>query len=232
MRVDVWSDVVCPWCYIGKRRLEAALAAFEHADAVEVVFHSFELDPNAPAVASESLSEMLSRKYRMPLAKAEEMQAHVTGVARQDGLEFRFAEARPENTFTAHRLLHYAASQSRQGAMKEALMNAYFCEGGRVGDPETLVRVGVSAGLDADAVRATVADPSAFADAVRQDEAAARSLGIRGVPFFVIDQKYGISGAQPAEALRRALAQAWSERPVAAPDAEGCDADGCELPPG
>ena len=230
MQIDVWSDVVCPWCYIGKRRLEAALARFPHAAGVTVVFHSFELDPNAPKRSELSLTEMLSKKYGMPVAKAAEMERHVSSVAKQDGLDFHFEDARPENTFDAHRLIHLGQAHGRQADVKERMMRAYFTEGRRLGDPEELVKVGVEAGLDEVAVRAVVADPVQYRDAVRADEARARELGIRGVPFFVVDGKYGISGAQPADTLLGALTRAWSERPVEVQRGDVCDDDGCALP--
>ena len=230
MRVDVWSDVVCPWCYIGKRRLEAALERFPHRERVEVVFHSFELDPSAPKVNTMPLSEMLAKKYGMSKAKADEMQAHVTSVAAQDGLDFHLEKAAPENTFDAHRLIHLAKARGKQDAVKEALMAAYFVRGERVGDAGTLTTIGVEAGLDEAEVRAALADASAYAAAVREDEAKAQQFGIRGVPFFVLDEKYGVSGAQPAEALLAALSRAWMERPPEAAAGAVCDDDACDVP--
>lgn len=227
MRVDVWSDVVCPWCYIGKRRLEAALARFPERERVEVVFHSFELDPSSPKQSTMPLGELLAKKYGMSRAQADQMQARVTGVAAEDGLEFHLDEAAPENTLDAHRVLHLAAARGKQAAVKEALMRAYFTEGRRVGDPATLHAVAVEAGLDAEEVRGTLADPTAYAEAVRADQARARQYGITGVPFFVIAEKYGVSGAQPAETLLAALSRAWTERPPEAGAGEVCDDDGC-----
>ncbi|MFN7145128.1 MAG: DsbA family oxidoreductase [Myxococcota bacterium] len=231
VRVDVWSDVVCPWCYIGKRRLEAALERFPHRDGVEVVFHSFELDPSAPRDSATSLVDMLATKYGMSRAKAEEMQRSVTAVAAEDGLDFHLDEAAPANTFDAHRLLHLAKARGKQEAVKEALFAAYFTEGRKVGETATLVEVGVGAGLPEADVRAVVADASAYAAEVRADENTARQYGIRGVPFFVLDEKYGISGAQPADALLAALSRAWSERPVDLAPAAACEDDACEVPP-
>ncbi len=226
MQVDVWSDVVCPWCFIGKRRLEAALASFPDRDRVTVVYHAFELDPQAPKEATVPLDELLGRKYGLSPAKVAEVQARVTEAARGEGLAFALDRARPENTFDAHRLIALARAHGRQAAAKEALMRAYFEQGRRVGDPAELRAIGREVGLPADAVDRVVDDPSAFADEVRADEAAARRTGIRGVPFFVVDGKYAVSGAQPAEVLRGALAQAWSERPPAAP---GCEGDACAV---
>lgn len=233
MRVDVWSDVVCPWCYIGKRRLEAALERFPFRDRVEVVFHSFELDPSAPKQSTESMTTLLAKKYGMSPAKAEQMQAHVTSVAAEDGLAFHLGNTTPANTFDAHRLLHLAKARGKQEALKEALMAAYFTEGKRVGDADTLVAAAVSVGLDEAEARAVVTDPNAYADAVRADETRARQYGIRGVPFFVLDEKYGVSGAQPADTLLAALSRAWAERPPeATPDGAVCDDDACAVPEG
>lgn len=230
MRVDVWSDVVCPWCYIGKRRLEAALERFPHRDRVEVVYHSFELDPTAPKQASMPLVEMLSKKYGVPRERAEEMQREVTRVAAADGLEFRFEDCAPENTFDAHRLLHFAKAKGKQAELKEALLAAYFTEGKRVGSADTLVAAAVAVGLDEAEARGVVGDPAAHAGEVRADEARARQYGIRGVPFFVLDEKYGVSGAQPAETLLAALSRAWTERPPEATAGPSCDDDACAVP--
>jgi predicted DsbA family dithiol-disulfide isomerase len=207
MIVDVWSDVVCPWCYIGKRRLEAALERFPGRDAVEVRYHSFQLDPSAPKGSDESVGASLARKYGVTPEKARAMQENVTQVAAEDGLEFVIAGTKVENTFDAHRLLHFAAEHGKQLELTERLFAANFCNGERVGDPDTLVRLAAEVGLDADAARAVMADPSRYADAVRADIATARQIGIRGVPFFVIDRKYGVSGAQPADALLAAMSR-------------------------
>jgi predicted DsbA family dithiol-disulfide isomerase len=231
LQVDVWSDVVCPWCFIGKRRLEAALASFPERERITVVFHAFELDPQAPKVPTLTLDAMLSRKYGLPPAKVAELQARVTDAARGEGLAFALDRARPENTFDAHRLLALARVHGRQPAVKEALMSAYFEHGRRIGDAAELRSIGVAAGLPPAEVDRVVADPTAFADAVRGDEAQARQLGIRGVPFFVVDQRLAVSGAQPAEVLARALAQAWAERPPEPPSAgPTCDDDTCAVP--
>jgi predicted DsbA family dithiol-disulfide isomerase len=227
MQVDVWSDVVCPWCYIGKRRLESALAGFADRDGVTVVFHAFELDPTSPKVAESNLDEMLARKYGMSKQRVAELQQQVTRTAAADGLDFHLERARPENTFDAHRLIALAKAHGLQAQVKEALMKAYFVDGGRVGDAPTLRSIAVGAGLPADAVDAVLADPSRHADEVRADERQARELGIRGVPFFVVDGKYGISGAQPAEVLRGALTKAWSERPVEVAAGVACEGEVC-----
>jgi predicted DsbA family dithiol-disulfide isomerase len=231
MRVDVWSDIACPWCYLGKRRLEAALAGFVHKDAVEVVWRAFELDPRAPRERDSSVShaERLAKKYGQTVARAEAMIAHMTNVAKSEGLDFHFERVHAGNTFDAHRVLHLAATRGLQDAVKERFMRAYFSEGEPIGEPETLVRLAAEAGLPDEDVRAVLGS-DAHASDVRADEQEAQELGIGGVPFFVIAGRYGISGAQPASVLLEALTQAWDELAAApaAPDAgEVCGPDGC-----
>jgi predicted DsbA family dithiol-disulfide isomerase len=208
VRVDVWSDVVCPWCYIGKRRLEAAL---EGLPPIEVVWHSFELDPNAASHSDLTLDQLLAQKYRLPPAQVAEMQERVTLLAAQEGLEYHLESARPENTFDAHRLLHWAASHGEGPRLKERLLRAYFVEGERLGDHASLARLAGDIGLDPAAAAAVLADRQAFAAAVRADEQQARAYGISGVPFFVIDGRYGVSGAQASAVLRNALQRALGE---------------------
>lgn len=214
MKVEIWSDVVCPWCAIGKRRFETALAGFEHADDVEVVWRSFELDPAAPRQPAGSATQRLAEKYGVPLEQAEAMNARVTEQAAGEGLEFRMDLARPGNTVDAHRLLHLAKDRGVQGAVKDRLLKAYFTEGEAISDPATLARLGAEAGLDANEAAEVLAGDRYRAE-VRADEAEARALGISGVPFFVLDRKYGVSGAQPADLFAQALRQAYAEaRPV------------------
>ncbi len=211
MKVEIWSDVVCPWCAIGKRRFESALAAFASADDVEVVWRSFELDPNAPRELSEDLVDHLAGKYGCSREQAEQMQANVTNVAAAEGLDFHLERARSGNTFDAHRVLHLARDRGVQSAVKDALLRAYFTDGEAIGDPDVLVRVAAGAGLDADEVRA-VLDSHKYADEVRADEQEARALGVTRVPFFVIDRRFGVSGAQSPQILLQALEQAQLQR--------------------
>ena len=231
MKVEIWSDVVCPWCYIGKRRFEQALRGFAHRDEVEVVWRSFELDPDAPASRDGSYAERLAEKYGTSVPEAQQMIDSMTAAAAAEGLDFHFELARPGNTFDAHRLLHLAAECGVQDAVKERLVHATFTEGEPISDHETLVRLVAEAGLDADQATAVLAG-DAFAPDVRADEREARSLGINGVPFFVIDRRYAVSGAQPAEQLQRALEQAWRIHtpllPVPAPTA-GSVGDSCAV---
>jgi predicted DsbA family dithiol-disulfide isomerase len=228
VKVEIWSDVVCPWCYVGKRRFEAALAGFAHRDSVELVWRSFELDPSAPPSPDEAggYAERLARKYGGGLERARSMIDAMTRTAAEHGLDFRFDRARPGNTFDAHRLLHLALARGVQDAVKERLDRATFSEGLRVSDTEELVAVVTEAGLDEDEVRAVLAS-GAYADAVRSDEEQARAHGVTGVPFFVVDGRYGVSGAQPAELLLHVLQTAWRERAAAPLVAVGGDAPGC-----
>jgi predicted DsbA family dithiol-disulfide isomerase len=209
MDVEIWSDVVCPWCYIGKRRFEEALGGFDHRDEVAVTYRSFQLDPSAPATSEGDPVDRLAAKYGMSRAQAEAAQARVTANAATVGLDFHLDKARSGNTFDAHRLIHYANSVGKQAAVKERLMAAYFVEGKPIGDRDVLLRLAVDEGLDKTAVRA-VLDSDAYASDVRHDELEARQLGINGVPFFVLDRAYGVSGAQGAETLRAALQEAWT----------------------
>jgi predicted DsbA family dithiol-disulfide isomerase len=213
--VEIWSDVVCPWCYIGKRRFESALAQFEHRDDVELRWRSFELDPDAPRIAEVTGPERLAAKYGVSLEQARAMNANVTGIAAGEGLEYRLDRTRGGNTFDAHRLIQLAADEGIQDAVKERLMRGYFTEGEPIGDHDALARLTADAGLDPGAARALLAG-DAHADSVRADEQLARQLGITAVPFFVLDRRYGVSGAQPAEILLGALQQAWEESHSAA----------------
>ena len=230
MKVEIWSDIACPWCYVGKRRFERALGSFSHRDDVEVVWRSFELDPAAPRRHAEPQAELLARKYGVPLAQAQAMNARMTGEARKEGLEFNLERVQVGSTFDAHRLIHHAAAEGRRDEVVERLFAAYLTHGDALGEPEVLVRIAADAGLDADAARAMLAS-DAFADAVRADEARARTFGISGVPFFAIDERYGVSGAHPPEVILDALRQAWSEgaaAPVAA-TGDGCDDGSCAV---
>ena len=214
MRIDIWSDVVCPFCWIGKRHLEAAVENFRarHPDAgIEVVWRAYELDPSAPRVAddepAESSVQMLSRKYGMPLAEAEAGQEQMAARFAELGLHFDWRAARICSTFDAHRLAALAADHGRADAVDEALRRAHFSEGLSISDPAVLRRIGVGSGLPADDVD-TLLGGDSFAERVRGDVETARDLGVRGVPFFVFDGRLAVSGAQPVEVFDRALEQA------------------------
>src|ERR1700722_10511254 len=216
MLVEIFSDVVCPWCAVGKRRFETALDGFEHADEVEVVWRAYELDPHAPARREGDYLERLATKYGMSREQAAASTQHLSEVAADEGLDFRFDQAKPGNTLDAHRLLHFAreGAPGIQGALKERLLLAYFTEGEAIGDPATLVRLAAEVGLDA-AACAEVLAGDRYTDEVRADEQEAVELGITGVPFFVIDRAFGIPGAQDADTILSVLRRAWSKnRPL------------------
>jgi predicted DsbA family dithiol-disulfide isomerase len=236
MKVEIWSDVVCPWCYIGKRRFESALSRFPHAEQVEVEWKSFELDPQAKRTheLSGTHAEQLSAKFGRSPAQIAEMLDRVTTMAAGEGLDFRFDLNRGGNSFDAHRLLHLAKAHGVQDDLKERFDRATFTEGLAVSDHEELTALAVEVGLDEAEVRAVLASDR-HADDVRADEAQARSFGINGVPFFVIDGKYGVSGAQPADLFLQGLTQAWAERSPLTPlvaagaDDASCEGDSCAI---
>jgi predicted DsbA family dithiol-disulfide isomerase len=211
LRIDVWSDIVCPWCAIGSRRLERALETFPHRDQVEVVWHAFELDPSAPRVAEGNHVEHLASKYGRPRAQAEAMIQRVIDLAAQDGLTLRLFQAQAGNTFDAHRLLQLAAARGMEPAVRERFFRGYMTEGEPIGDHEVLARLATEAGLDPDQVRAVLGSDE-YAEDVRDDETAASAIGIGGVPFFILGARIGVSGAQPVEVFSRALEQAWAKQ--------------------
>jgi predicted DsbA family dithiol-disulfide isomerase len=228
MHVEIWSDIACPWCYVGKRRFEAALASFEHRDAVRVTWRSFELDPDAPAERPGELAEHLAAKYGTTVEQARGMHAQMTQVAAGEGLAFRFDIARGGNTFDAHRLVHLAAAHGLQDAMEERLMRAYLCEGELMSDRAALERLAAETGLPAAEAREVLAGDR-YADAVREDERTAAALGISAVPFFVVDRAIGASGAQAPEVLAGLLREGWERRaPIQiAATGDACGIDGC-----
>ncbi|SNX57518.1 predicted DsbA family dithiol-disulfide isomerase [Streptomyces sp. TLI_55] len=236
MRVEIWSDIACPWCYVGKARFEKALEAFPHRDGVEVVHRSFELDPGRAKGDVQPVIKMLTKKYGMSEAQAQAGEENLGAQAAAEGLEYRTRDRDHGNTFDMHRLLHLAKEHGKQDDLIQAFYRANFAEERSVfseGD-ERLVDLAVGAGLDEADVRKVLADPTAYADDVRADEREAAELGANGVPFFVLDRKYGVSGAQPAEVFAQALTQAWGERSplqlLDQGDAEACGPDGCAVP--
>ncbi|MBY6061060.1 DsbA family protein [Microbacterium esteraromaticum] len=217
--IDIWSDIACPWCYIGKRNLEAGIAATasdEDAPQVNITFHSFELAPDTPVDFDGDEIDFLSGHKGMPREQVEQMLAHVTDVAAQAGLQYRFDLLQHTNTVKAHEVLHFAKSKGLQHEMEERLMSAYFTEGRHVGRIDDLVALAVEVGLDADETR-TALESKAHLDDVRADQAQARAYGINGVPFFVIDGQYGVSGAQPADTFANVLRDLWAKRGVETP---------------
>ena len=245
MKVEIWSDIACPWCYIGKRRFEAALAGFEHRDDVEVSWRSYQLDPSLPEVFDGTEVEYLSERKGIDPAQLAGMLEQVSEQAAGVGLAYDFDKLVVANSFPGHRLIHLAkaeAGPAAADAVKEALLSAHFEQGRNIGSTDVLAEIGAGVGLDPERVKAVLATDD-YTDAVNQDIAEARSLGVNGVPFFVIDRKYGISGAQPPELFTQALETAWTEsRPlqmVSTPgtgtdagtdgsaDGPACGPDGC-----
>jgi predicted DsbA family dithiol-disulfide isomerase len=228
MQVEIWSDIACPWCYIGKRRFETALAQFEHAEQVSVTWRSFELDPSAPREREGERAAHLAEKYGTTKEQAQQMEQQMTDVAATEGLDFRFDIARSGVTFDAHRIVHLAQHYGLQDALKERLLRAYLSEGELMSDHETLARLGAQVGIPNDEIHKTLAGDS-YADAVREDERTATQLGISAVPTFVIDRSIGASGAHPPDALLDLLKQGWAARtPVSmVSGGEACGPDGC-----
>jgi predicted DsbA family dithiol-disulfide isomerase len=233
MRVEIWSDVICPWCYIGKRQFEHALEEFEHRDQVEVVYRAFQLDPSFPKGETMDVADMLSGKFGMPREQAVEMNRQMEQRAAGAGLEYHLEGGRVGNTADAHRLVHLAAEHGVQDAFVEALYKAHFTDRRSVFDHDSLAQIAEEAGLDAGAARETLTTGK-FAAEVDTDQREARDLGANGVPFFVIDRRYGISGAQPTETFTQVLDRAWADaRPkltTIGDDTDTCTDDGCAVP--
>ena len=207
MRVDIWSDLVCPWCYLGKRRFETALAVFAHGNEVEVVHRSFQLDPSIPKGVSLRARDMLMRKYRMSEPQVIASQTHLEQLAAIEGLEYHLAESHTGNTMDAHRLVHLGHEQGIQDAVIERLFRAHFTENRSLFDQASLATLGGEAGLSGvDVLLAS----DRLADAVVADHRQASELGANGVPFFVLDGRHGVSGAQSVEVFADALARAWT----------------------
>jgi predicted DsbA family dithiol-disulfide isomerase len=230
VQIEVWSDVVCPWCYIGKRRLETALERFPHRDRVEVIWRSFQLDPTIPEGETHPTLPALAAKYGASVDQMAANMQRVEELAAAEGLEYHLTEGISGNTALAHELLHLAAEHGLQGAVKERLLHAHFEEGRSVFDVASLVSLGVEVGLDEAEARAALADRR-YRAAVQQDAATAQVLGATGVPFFVVDRRYGAAGAQPAELLLEVLERAWADQHplVTVPAADGCDGDSCAV---
>lgn len=241
MKIEVWSDYACPFCYIGKQRLQNALDQFPDKDKVEVEFKSFELDPRAPKQTNHDVHDMLSKKYGMSREQAIAMNSNLAGQAKETGLEFQFDTLQLANTFDAHRLTRFAASKGRMDAMAQELFRAYFTDSLLLSDHDTLADLAEKAGLDRQEALEALAGP-AYTDEVRADEEEARQLGVTGVPFFVFDRKYAVSGAQSQDAFLQTLQQVWNEAQQHSGDGEGlnpanstepggaCRDDACDLP--
>ena len=214
VRLDIFSDIACPWCFLGKRRLEAGLELFrrDHPDVdVEITYRSYQLAPETPVEVEESQASYVARTKGIPAEQMEQMQAQLTAVAAAEGVEYHFDRVRHTNTLLAHQLLHFAKAHGRQTELKDRLMQAHFTEGRHVGRVDDLVELAVEVGLDADEARSALESEQYLPD-VQADQSQAQALGIRGVPFFVIDRRFGLSGAQPAETFAEALSTAVAQR--------------------
>jgi predicted DsbA family dithiol-disulfide isomerase len=212
IKIDIWSDIACPWCYIGKRHLEGGLAALgDEAPAVEIEYHSFELAPDTPIDFEGSEVDFLAGHKHLPVEQVHQMLDRVTGIAAAAGLDYDFDALKHTKTLKAHELLHFAKEQGRQLELSERLFRAYFTKGRHIGRIDELVQLATEAGLDAEAAREAL-ESGRFAPAVQADIAEAGAYGISGVPFFVFEGKYGVSGAQPAEVFSQVLTQVAAER--------------------
>lgn len=232
MKVQIWSDIVCPFCYIGKRNFESALKQFKDSDKIEVEWKSFELSPGLKTDPSKSTYEHLAEHKGWTLDYTKKVHDQVTQTAKNAGLEYNFDISIPANSFNAHRLLHLAKVYGMQNAVKERLFAAHFTEGKNIDDEQVLILIGTEAGIPEEKITEML-NSDLYADDVRADVYGARQIGVQGVPFFVLDNKYAVSGAQPVEAFLGALQQAWSEyekpEPLQSLNTEGnaaCDVDG------
>lgn len=233
LKVQIWSDIMCPYCYIGKRRIEGALAQFEHKDAVEIEWKSFQLDANFIASAEDNMAEHLAEKYRKDKEWAQEMMDSMTQNAKNSGLDFHFEKAIMANSFNAHRLLHLAKKHNLSNELEELLFKAYLTDGKNINDLETLTQLGQQIGLDSKEI-AAVLHSDAYAKEVKEDIEMAQKIGVQGVPFFVFDNKYAVSGAQHVETFVKTLEKVWDEGQfdskitlINTSEGENCGIDGC-----
>lgn len=232
MKVEIWSDVMCPFCYIGKRKFENALAQFPHKDKIEVVWKSFQLDPTTVTDPSLNSVEHLAHKKGWSKQQALETTAHVANIAKQVGLDFHFDKAVVANSFDAHRLSHLAKKYGKQNELEEKLFKAYFTDGKNTADHSTLLQIGRELGIDEKEI-SEVLNNATFSNEVEQDIMEAQHIGVRGVPFFVLDRKYAVSGAQESETFLGALTKAYEEHtneiiePIVSGNSCGCGPEGC-----
>ena len=232
MKVEIWSDVICPFCYIGKHNFEKALAQFADKDKVEVIWKSFQLDSSMPDVANESYEQYLVKRKGLSVEKVRAMLQNVTQMASQSGLEYHLDRSVMVNSLNAHRLIQYAKLHQKGDKAEERLFEAFFTRGENIADPSTLISIAVEIGLDEAAVRDALSNQQ-YSFEVNRDIQEARAIGVSGVPFFVFNRKYAISGAQPPQVFLETLQKSYSEwQPesiVEVQDGQSCDVDGrCE----
>lgn len=232
MKVEIWSDVVCPFCYVGKRKFENALGRFAHRDDVQIEWKSFQLTPDFVPVPGESIHALLAKKKGVSEAESRRMSDQMVLIAKEVGLSYDFDQTIPANTFLAHQLIHFGAHHGQQGAMKERLFAAYYLESQDINSIDTLAKLAAEIGLDADEARRELL-AGTYAHEVRRDEYEAQQIQVRGVPFFVFDDKYAVSGAQPSEVFAEVLDTVWAEahpktQPVLLADGPACGPDGCD----
>jgi predicted DsbA family dithiol-disulfide isomerase len=211
MEIQIWSDVVCPWCYLGKRRFEHALAGFEHRDQVQVVHRAFQLDPTAPKDQTFDQADLISKKYGMPIEQFKASQAELARLGEIEGLEYNFEGGRAGNTFDAHRLIRLGLERNLQDVVIERFFRAHFTEQRSLFEADSLVALAVEAGLDGDEARSVLTEQK-YTQLIEDDVRQAQAYGANGVPFFVVDERYGISGAQPTESFAGALGRAWADQ--------------------
>ncbi|MFN1219205.1 DsbA family protein [Chryseobacterium kwangjuense] len=233
MKIEIWSDVMCPFCYIGKHNFEQALEKLPFKNEVEVEWKSFQLDPTLDAAKPQNTIEYFKEKKGFPAEQASQMISQVAGIGRASGIDFNFDKALIINTFTAHKLLHLAKKHGKSSEMEEALFKAHFIDGKNVGDQEELISLAVSLGIDKDEARQALSSDE-FNDGIRQDIQEAQNNGISSVPFFVLNGKYAVSGAQPAEVFAEALQQTYKEtvspfKDLSQNGGASCDTDGCSI---
>ena len=233
LKIQIWSDIMCPYCYIGKRRIEGALAQFEHKDAVEIEWKSFQLDSNFVASEDDDMVEHLATKYQKDKKWAQEMMDSMTENAKNSGLDFHFEKAIMANSFNAHRLLHLAKKHNKSDELEELLFKAYLTDGKNINNLDTLSELGIKAGIEKNEIE-TVLHSDAYAEAVKQDIEMAQNVGVQGVPFFVFDNKYAVSGAQHIETFVKTLEKVWEEGDfeskitiLNSPNEDSCGVDGC-----
>jgi predicted DsbA family dithiol-disulfide isomerase len=230
MKIEIWSDIVCPFCYIGKRKFENALAQFEHRDKIEIKWKSFQLNPDMPAALDKNIYEYLAERKGWSVEQSRTIHDQMANSAKETGLDYNFDKTIPANTLNAHRLTHLASRYDLQDAVEERLFSAYFTEGKNINDKETLFQIGTEAGLPAQEIK-DMLESDSYAKEVRLDEVEAQQIGVRGVPFFVLDRKYAVSGAQPSETFLQAIEQAWKEHENSQPvlSNEGMNGASCTI---